>query len=62
MNQDINKFIFLLRKAIYPYEYIDSWERSDETLLPNKEDFYKEDVEDITGVDNRHERNIYIKI
>ena len=26
-NKDINKFIFLLRKGISPYEYMDSWER-----------------------------------
>ena len=26
-NKNINKFIFLLRKGIYPYEYMDSWER-----------------------------------
>ena len=30
-NKDINRFILLLRKGIYPYEYIDSWERFDET-------------------------------
>ena len=29
-NKDINRFILLLRKGIYPYEYIDSWERFDE--------------------------------
>ena len=34
---DINKFILLLRKGIYPYEYMDSSERFDETSLPNKE-------------------------
>ena len=28
---DINKFILLLRKGIYPYEYMDSWKRLDET-------------------------------
>ena len=39
-NKDINRFILLLRKGIYPYEYIDSWERFDETSLPDKEDFY----------------------
>ena len=30
-NKDINKFILLLRKGVYPYEYLDSWERFDET-------------------------------
>ena len=38
-NKDINKFILFLRKAVYPYEYMDSWERCDETVLPNKEVF-----------------------
>ena len=39
-NRDINKFIFLLRKGVYPYEYIDSWKRFDETSLPDKKAFY----------------------
>ena len=33
-------FFFLLRKGVYPYEYMDSWERFDETSLPDKEAFY----------------------
>ena len=33
---DINKFILLSRKRVYPYEYMDSWERLDETSLPKK--------------------------
>ena len=37
---DINKFILLLRKSAYPYEYMDSWERFDEALLPRKGDIY----------------------
>ena len=28
---DINKFILLLRKGIYRYEYMDDWEKSKET-------------------------------
>ena len=54
-NGDINKFILLLRKGVYPYEYMDSWERFDETSLLNKEDFYSSlNVEDITDIDYRH--------
>ena len=54
-NGDINKFILLLRKEVYRYEYMDSWERFDENLLPNKKDFYSNrNMEDITDVDYRH--------
>ena len=38
-NGDINKFVFLLRKSVYPYEYMDLWERFDETSLPNEKSF-----------------------
>ena len=31
--------LLLLRKGVYPYEYMDSWERFDETSLPDKEAF-----------------------
>ena len=37
---DINELILLLRKGIYPYEYMDSWERYDETSLSGKGVFY----------------------
>ena len=30
-NKDLNKFELLLRKDIYPYEHMDSWERFNET-------------------------------
>ena len=39
-NVDIKKFILLLRKGVYPYEYMDSWEIFDQTSLPDKEAFY----------------------
>ena len=38
-DKDINKFILLLRKGVYPYEYMDSWERFAETSLPDKRSF-----------------------
>ena len=59
MNFVIKILINLLRKGIYPYEYMDSWKRFDETLLPNKEDFYSSvNMEDIIDVDCRHAKNI----
>ena len=35
-NNDINKFVLLLRKGVYPYEYMDDWEKFNETILPEK--------------------------
>ena len=30
----------MLRKGVYPYEYMDSWKKFNETSLSSKEDFY----------------------
>ena len=38
-NDDLNKFFLLLRKGIYHYEYMDSWERFGENRIPLKETF-----------------------
>ena len=35
-NNDINKFILLLRKGVCPYEYMDERKKSNETSLPEK--------------------------
>ena len=35
-NNDVNKFILMLRKGVCPYEYMDDWERFNETKLPEK--------------------------
>ena len=52
---DINEFVLLLRKGVYPYEYMDSWKRFDETSLPDKKDFYSEFyLEDIIDKDYTH--------
>ena len=51
-NGDLNKFILLLRKGVYPYEYMDSWQKFDEASLPDKEAFYSNlNMEDIADVD-----------
>ena len=58
-NKDLNKFILLLRKGIYPYEYMDSWERFNETSSPSKEDFYSNlNIENIDDIDYRHGNNV----
>ena len=59
-NGDINKFILLLRKGIYPYEFMDSWERFNETSLPDKGAFYSNlNMEDITDVYYRHAKRVF---
>ena len=59
-NGDLNKFVLLLRKGVYPYEYIDSWERFDETSLPDKEALYTElNLKDIADEDYEHAQEVW---
>ena len=39
-SNEINKFILLLRKSVYPYEYMDDWKNFNKTTLPGKEEFH----------------------
>ena len=51
-NGNLKKFVLLLRKGVYPYEYIDSWEKFDKNTLPLKEAFYSNlNLEDISDED-----------
>ena len=38
-NGNLNKFVMLLRKGVYPYKYMNSQERFNETSSPPKNDF-----------------------
>ena len=59
-NGNINKFILLLRKGVYPYEYMNNWERFNETSLPNKESFYSNlNMENIDYIDYGHGNNVF---
>ena len=59
-NGDIDKFILLLRKGVYPYEYMNTLERFDEILLPHKEDFYNSlNIENITDADYKHPKSVF---
>ena len=47
-------------KGVYPYEYMDSWERFSETSLSSKKDFYGElTLEDITDKDYEHAQKVF---
>ena len=62
-NRDIKKIILLVRRGVYPYEYMDSWERFDETLLSDKKPFYGElYLEDITSKDYTHAQKLIEKL
>ena len=59
-NVDLSKSFLLLRKGIYPCEYIDSWERFDGNTIPPKEAFYSElNLENITDKDYEHFKKVW---
>ena len=54
-SKDINKFILLLRKGVYSYEYMDEWERFKKTLLPQNQELYSNlNIEGITDANYVH--------
>ena len=58
--EDVNKFVLLLREGVYPYEYTDSWQKFNETSLPDKESFYNElNKENITDEEYAHARKVW---
>ena len=35
----MNNFTLLLKKCVYPYEFINDWEKFNKTSLPEKKNF-----------------------
>ena len=59
-NKDLNKFELLLRKGVYPYEYMDRRKRFKEESLLDKESFYSElNKEHITDEDYAHAQKVW---
>ena len=55
---DNYKFILFLEKGVYFYEYMDDWEKFNETSLPET-DFYSHlNMEDITDADYAHVKRV----
>ena len=61
-DNDLNKFIMLLRKGVYPYEYIDGWDKFNEKIISGKELFYSNlTLENISETDYAHAKNVFKK-
>ena len=59
-NGNLDKFVLLLRKGVYSYECMGSWEKFDETSLPPKEDFYSElNLEGISDEGYAHDQKVW---
>ena len=58
-NHGNNKFILLLQKGVYPYEYMDDWEKFNETSLSEIQDFYSHlSIENINDADYAHTKRV----
>ena len=58
-NNDINKFILLLKNGVYPYDSLHDWEKFNETTLPKTEEFYSNlNMEEIMDVDYMHLKRV----
>ena len=58
----MNKFILLLQKVVYLYEYMDDWKKCNETSLLEKDYFYSHlNMKDITDADYAHAKG-FVKI
>ncbi|KAK5646714.1 hypothetical protein RI129_005178 [Pyrocoelia pectoralis] len=55
-----HEFNLLVRKGVFPYEYVDSWDKLNETILPAKPAFFSHlHNEDVTDEDYMHAVNVW---
>ena len=48
-----------MQKGVYPYKYMDDWEKFKKLSLPGKEDFHSHiNMEDITDAGNTHTKRV----
>ena len=58
--QDEDMFGFMRCKGVYPYEYVYSWERFNETQLPEKDAFYcRLNLSEISKKDYKHAQKVW---
>ena len=60
VNGNIDKFILLLKKGVYPYEYMNDWKRYEETELPWHDEFYSNlNLKNISKEDLKHAQKVW---
>ena len=60
VNGNIDKFILLLKKGVYPYEYMNDWKKSEETELSSDNEFYSNlYLKNISKGDFKHAENVW---
>ena len=60
VNRNIGKFILLLKKGVYPYEYMNDWKIFEETELPSQNEFYPNlNLTNISKDDFKHAKNVW---
>ena len=61
-NTDKEKIQLLLRKGVYPYEYMDEWAKLEKNSLPTREEFYNSlKQEECTPEEYAHAKNVWEK-
>ena len=54
------KFCLMIRKGVYPYEYMDGWEKFEEAGLPPKDVFYSGiNMKGISDQDYEHAQQVW---
>ena len=58
-NNVADNFFLFLRKGVYPYGYIDEWEKLNDISLPEKGDFYSNlNMENFTDSNYKHAKRV----
>ena len=54
------KFCLMIRKGVYPYEYMDGWEKFEETSSPPKDAFYSRlSMKGVSDQDYEHAQHVW---
>ena len=52
--------LFYCYEKVYPYEFMDDWEKFNETSLHEREDFYSHlNIENITDTEYTHKKRVF---